>query len=103
MIIPPKPITVRPNATVIFSCLAWSFGGLTYQWTKNDSSTLPSDSSVFFKNKQFPADANYSTTVYELEIFNVNEVDEGLYCCEASNECGITKKCACLEVDSKLH
>ena len=102
MIIPPQPISVRPNTTVTFSCLAWSFGGLVYKWTRNDSSTLPSDSTIFFKEKQLPADTNYLTTIYKLRILNVNEMDEGLYCCEASNECGSNKECAWLEVDSKL-
>ena len=102
MIIPPQPISVRPNTTVTFSCLAWSFGGLVYKWTRNDSSTLPSDSTIFFKEKQLPADTNYLTTMYKLRILNINEMDEGLYCCEASNECGSNKECAWLEVDSKL-
>ena len=102
MIIPPQPISVRPNITVTFSCLAWSFGGLVYKWTRNDSSTLPSNSNIYFKDKQLPVDTNYLTTVYELMIFNVNVMDEGLYCCEASNECGSNRGCAWLEVDSKL-
>lgn len=98
------PITVQSNTTVTFSCLAWSFGGLIYKWTRTGNSTLdlPHSSSVFFNNKQLPADAKYSTTVYELQILNVQVTDEGLYCCEASNECGSIKRCARLVVNSKL-
>ena len=103
MIVFPKPITVRPNTAVTFSCLAWSFGGLIYRWNRDNGSTLPSNSSVFFQDKVFPSDTNYLTTVYELQILNVQVMDEGLYCCEASNECGSSKKCAWLEVDSKLY
>ena len=71
------PITVQSNTTVTFSCLAWSFGGLIYKWTRTGNSTLdlPHSSSVFFNNKQLPADAKYSTTVYELQILNVQVTD----------------------------
>ena len=103
MIIPPESITVRPDTTVTFSCLAWSYGGLVYKWDKNDSLTLPSNSSVFFQDKSFPADTSCFTTVYELKIVNTQVIDEGWYCCVASNDCGNNKKCAWLEVDSKLH
>ena len=102
MIIPPENVTVHPNATVTFSCLAWSYGGLLYKWKKTDSLTLPSNSRVFFQNKSFPADTSLFTTVYELKIFNAQVIDEGWYCCVASNECGDNVGCAWLEVDSKL-
>ena len=102
MIILPEPVIVRPNATVTFSCLAWSYGGLVYKWNRNSSSTLPSNTNVFFQDKSLPADPNFFTTVYELKILNTQIIDEGLYCCEASNECGSNKACAWLEVDSKL-
>ena len=102
MILSPRPISVHPNTTVTFSCLAWSFGGLTYKWTRSDNSTLPLGSNVFFKDNRIPADTSYLTTLYKLQILNVQIMDEGLYCCEASNECGSNKRCAWLEVDSKL-
>ena len=102
MILPPKPISVRPNTTVTFSCFAWSFGGLIYKWTRSDNSTLPLGSNVFFKDNRIPADTSYLTTVYKLQILNVQVMDEGLYCCKATNECGSNKECAWLEVDSKL-
>ena len=103
MIIPPEPVTVRPNVTVTFSCLAWSYGGLVYKWNKNDSLTLPSNSSIFFQDKSFPADSSCFTTIYELKIVNAQVIDEGWYCCVASNDCGNIRECAWLEVDSKLY
>ena len=103
MIILPLPVVVRPNAVVTFSCLAWSYGSLVYDWITSNNSTLPSNSSVFFYKTPLPADTNCITTVCELKILNVQVIDEGLYCCEASNECGSIKKCAWLEVDSKLY
>ena len=102
MIVPPELVIARPNVTVKFSCLAWSFGGLVYRWNRNDSSTLPSSSSVLFQDKSFPADTSCFTNMYELRIIHVQVIDEGLYCCEASNECGTNKECAWLEVDSKF-
>ena len=102
MIIAPQPIIVRPSATVTFSCLAWSYGGLLYRWNRNDSSNLPFNATVFFQDKSLPANNNYFTTVYELKIINVHVKDEGLYCCTASNECGSSQDCAWLEVNSKL-
>ena len=102
MIIAPQPIVVRPSAAVTFSCLAWSFGGLVYKWNRNGSSNLPSNTTVFFQDKSLAVDNNCFTTVYELKIVNVHVRDEGFYCCIASNECGSSKECAWLEVDSKL-
>ena len=102
MIIAPQPVVVRPSATVTFSCLAWSYGGLIYKWNRNGTYNLPSDATVFFQDKSLPADTNCFTTVYELKIINVHVRDEGLYCCIAANECGNSKRCAWLEIDSKL-
>ena len=93
MIIPPEPIVVRPDTIVTFLCLAWSYGGLEYEWKRNDNSVLPSTSSH----------SGHSNTMYELRILNVQVMDEGLYCCVVSNECGSNTKCAWLEVDSKFH
>ena len=102
MIVPPKSVIVRPDITVTFSCLAWSFGVLVYSWSRNGISTLPTNNSILYQDKSFPADANYLTNMYELKILNVQAIDEGLYCCEASNECGTNKTCAWLEINSKL-
>ena len=90
MITSPEPVIVRPDATVTFSCLAWSYGGLSYEWNRNDDSTLPSNSTI-----------SCNAALYELSISNVQIMDEGPYCCTASNECGNITRCAWLEVDSK--
>ena len=97
----PEPIKVRPGTTVTFSCVAWSYGGLLYEWNKNNSLTLPYNSTVSYEERPLPINA-INTTMYDITIFNTQETDEGHYCCIASNECGSTTKCAWLEVDSKL-
>ena len=102
MILKPEPIKVRPDTAVTFSCVAWSYGGLLYEWSKNGSLTLPSNSTVFYEDKLLPLNS-INTTMYEITIYNVQETDEGHYCCMASNDCGSTTKCAWLEVDSKLN
>lgn len=101
MILHPEPVKVRPNTTILFSCVAWSYGGLVYKWNKNNDMTLPNiNSAVSYKNEALIA-SDVNTTVYEITVFNVQERDEGHYCCVASNGCGSTTKCAWLEVDSK--
>ena len=100
MIVNPEPIKVRQGSAVMFSCVAWSYGGLVYEWNKNDSLMLPQNSAIYYENK--PLINAINTTVYELTLFNVQETNEGHYCCIASNGCGSTSACALLEVDSKL-
>ena len=102
MIMLPEPVVVRPGATVTFSCLAWSYGGLVYKWNRNSSSTLPPNTTVSFQEKPFPADTICFTTVCILTIVNVHVKDEGHYCCIATNECGKSEECVWLEIDSKL-
>ena len=87
MITSPEPVTVYPDATVTFSCLAWSYGELAYQWNRKDNSTISSSSC--------------NTAINEISISNVQVMDEGPYCCVVSNECGNITECAWLEVDSK--
>ena len=101
LILYPKPSKVRPGKTVAFPCVAWSYGGLIYKWRKINS-TLPYNSSISYKDRPLPVNA-VNTTIYEITVFNVQETDEGHYCCIASNDHGKTTKCAWLEVDSKLH
>lgn len=91
MITLPEPVVVHPDAMVTFSCLAWSYGSLLYEWNRNGSSALSPNSKI-----------SCNTAMHELSILNVQENDEGLYCCMASNECGNITECAWLEVDSKL-
>ena len=102
IILHPIPIKVRPDTTVTFSCVAWSYGGLVYKWQKNDSLTLPNNSAMSYESKPLVINTAINTTIYEITIFNVEEANEGHYCCVASNGCGSTTKCAWLEVDSKL-
>ena len=102
MIILPEPVVVRPSVNVTFSCLAWSYGGLVYKWKRNSSSTIPTNATVSFQERPFPADTICFTTVWILTIANVHVQDEGYYCCIASNECGKSKECAWLEIDGKL-
>ena len=61
------------------------------------------NATVSFQEKPFPADTICFTTVSILTIANVHVKDEGYYCCIASNECGKSKECAWLEIDSKLY
>ena len=72
-----------------------------YEWRKNDSLTLPSNSAISYDNKPLTINTAINTTVYEIILFNVQETNEGHYCCIASNGCGSTTECAWLEVDSK--
>jgi len=101
MILYPVPIKTRANATVTFSCVAWSYGGLVYEWEKNDSLTLPTNSAISYERKLLSAN-DVNTTIWKITVFNVQETDEGDYCCVASNDCGNTTECASLEIDSKL-
>ena len=102
IILHPVPIKVHPDSPATFSCVAWSYGGLIYEWRKNGSLTLPKNSAVTYEKRPLEMNTDINTTVYEITIFNVKEADEGYYCCIASNGCGSTTKCAWLEVDSKL-
>ncbi|XP_065904619.1 basement membrane-specific heparan sulfate proteoglycan core protein-like isoform X2 [Dysidea avara] len=97
---PPQPVIVRPENMVTFSCLAWSYGGLVYRWSRSNSTTLPSNALISFQNLMFPFNTSCTTTMYQFRISKAQTLDEGLYCCIASNECGSTTRCAWLEVDN---
>ena len=98
MIRSPKPVKVRPGKTATFHCLAWSFGGLVYEWNRNFKA-LPSNAIASFKILNDP---NVRTMLYELRLPNAQESYEDDYCCIALNECGKKiSSCARLEVDSK--
>jgi len=103
MIRPPKPVNVRPGDTATFYCLAWSFGGLVYDWQGNYK-TLPSNAIKSFKKWTSSVDRSFSTMLYELRIPNVKELHEDNFCCIALNECGKKiSSCAWLEVNSKAY
>jgi len=102
MVSPPMPVVVRPERTAIFNCLAWSFGGLVYEWTRNHTSMLPLNVHISFKKWSSPDDSSFSSMSYELRIPEVNTSHEDYYCCVATNACGDNIRCAWLEVDSKF-
>jgi len=102
MVSPPMSVVVRPGQTAIFSCLAWSFGGLVYEWTRNHTSMLPSNVHISFKQWSSPDDNSFSSMSYQLKVPEVNTSYEDYYCCVATNACGNNIRCAWLEVDSKF-
>ena len=63
---------------------------------------MPNTFAVTYENRPLKSNDNINTTVYELILFNVQETNEGHYCCIASNGCGSTTECAWLEVDGEL-
>ena len=99
MIRTPEDIVVRPGKAAIFNCLAWSFGGLVYEWQK---SKLPPNKITSFNIWSSPNDPSFMAMSYELTLPDVKMSYEGYYCCVASNACGNTTRCAWLEVDSKF-
>jgi len=99
---PPKPVKVRPGETATFFCLAWSFGGLVYEWERNDKEQISSDAMVSF-NKWSSSDGTSFNNVFELHLPNVQQSFEANYCCTALNECGQNRSsCAWLEVNGKF-
>ena len=68
IVLHPIPIKVRPDSTVTFSCVAWSYGGLIYEWQKSGSLTLPNNSAVSYEKKPLEINAGVNTTVYEIAI-----------------------------------
>ena len=97
---PYKNVTVLLNETGVLYCLASSSGALTYNWIKKGSSlSAAAAKSYIAKNILY----FYQTVLtYQLTIPNVQSVDEGWYCCVATNECGTTEKCIWLEVNCKF-
>jgi len=98
---PPMSNVVRPGRTAIFNCLAWSFGGLVYEWKRNYTLTIPANAITSFKKWSSPDDS-FSSMSYKLKIPEVNTSYEDYYCCVATNACGNNIRCAWLEVDSKF-
>ena len=98
---PPISNEVLVGGTAIFYCLAWSYSGLVYNWQNNYTSMLSLNSVQSFKRWSSSEEIGYTTYVYQLTVSNVQPSDEAFYCCLAINECGITRRCAWLEVKSK--
>ena len=96
----PDNITVLPQSTANFYCLASSQSALIYDWKVLDRS-LPYSANVTYDEQQFSTPGRHLTVVSHLAVSNVRPSDEGWYCCLATNECGTVKECAWLEVNSK--
>jgi len=101
MIKEPENVTVLPGETANFSCFALSHSGLIYEWTRSDGKPLPTMSQKTVLKWPFLPTFNQVTATRALQIFNSQPPVEGWYCCTAINDCGRTKHCAWLEVNSK--
>ena len=83
--------------------MAFSLGLLKYEWKRRDG-ILPQTAVQSYVNRNlFNPLSEETTTVYNLAVHNIQPLDEGWYCCIATNEAGSTVNCAWLEVNSKLH
>ena len=101
LIATPQNVTVPPDKTVSFYCLAFSHGGLLYDWKVNKGG-IPPTAIESYDAWQYST-LGQTTTINNLTMMNVKESDEGWYCCVVTNECGNVQECAWLEVDSKLN
>ena len=102
MIRPPKSVSLRPGKSAVLECLAWSYSGLVYDWYENSTSDELSSKAVISYNKwSSPDDGSCISTIYTLNISNVQPLDEGWYCCVATNDYGSVEECAWLEVNSE--
>ena len=99
IIVPPQDTTAMLGQTINFSCLAWSFGLLTYDWKIPNGVNQSTVKPYIHKNIY-----GGTTSVRSLQISNIQPSDEGEYCCVATNECasGSVSECAWLTVISKL-
>ena len=97
----PENVTVLPDETVNFYCLAFSHGGLLYDW-KVKKGSIPLTAIESYDPWQYST-LGQTTTINNLTMMNTKESDEGWYCCMVTNECGSVQECAWLEVDSKLN
>ena len=97
----PRNITVLPEKTAHFYCLALSFGGLSYDWKRMDNASLPKSAIITYVKWKFSYYLGHIASVNRLAIMDIKQSDEGWYCCVATNECGYTERCAWLEVNSK--
>jgi len=103
MIRKPENITVLPGETANFSCFALSHSGMIYEWKRSDGKPLPAMSQMTIWRWLFLPTFNKVTSIRTLQILNSQPPVEGWYCCTAINDCGRTRHCAWLEVNSKYH
>lgn len=88
MLVAPANATVDRGQTVVFHCLAFSYGKLQYKW-------LPEISEIRFK---ITTTLLHRNTVHTLLIKRVQETDAREYCCEIFSSCAPMKRCAWLTV-----
>ena len=96
---PPQSFNLRPGKSVSFECLAWSYSGLAYDWYKGNTSNITTRAVISYN--RWSDDGSCISTVYTLNISNVQPSDEGWYCCVATNDYGSVEECAYLEVNSE--
>ena len=92
LLILPENTTTVIGEDVHFSCLAFSFGSLRYDWKRKDGNQ------VTMTTQRNPSqDGSY--LIENMTIKNVNTTNEGWYCCVTTNECSKDRMhCAWLEV-----
>ena len=94
-VVPCPEISLSPSSSIIFAdesvtftCQAFSFGSIDYQWERD--------------NNQIPSKAIIDVCSAALTIPSGSQSDEGLFCCSATNDCGTVKECAMLSVIGKM-
>lgn len=84
------------NATIACSLGSGELQGLTYDWFKDDQHLLPTSGKIRI---DIPND-NYQSV---LRIFNLKQIDSGLYSCIARNRFGESKISTKLNVNGKYY
>ena len=93
----PVNITVLPGEASQFSCMAFSFADLKYEWKRSGFANLLTGAT-----KSLKLDKQTAMVYSILNISKTNVSHEGWYCCVVTNECGDVKECSWLEVNSEL-
>ena len=86
-----------PGEVSQFTCEAFSFHHLKYEWKRKDFAELPTEVTTALKLSEQDLMAYSVLSIDKTEVRH-----EGWYCCVVTNECGDVEECAWLEVDSKL-
>ena len=93
LLITPENTTALIGEDVHFSCLAFSFGSLRYDWKRKDGTQI-----TMTTQRNCPSQDD-SYLIESMAIKNVNNTNEGWYCCVTTNECSNERMhCAWLEV-----